>query len=489
MKLGLIFLSLSLLSSLAIEAAKVPSKSEVVIIGAGLSGLATAYGLKKAGIPYHILEIAPRVGGRVRTVTYQRPGLPEIRTDSGMEEYWASNPAVQILKELKLPVSEEEAASSLFLEKKFYALQDEPAADYFAKVFSSDELKALKHFKAKVSPWIAELSSGAPVPPEMMKLKDLSFSKYVAEAKLPSKVSEWIRISVECEIGTSWDRISALDGLAEFHIFLGDGEKCYRVKGGNDQFTEAFSKSIGLEHLSTNKRVTRVGSQGGKVFVNYLDLETNTNGVVEASHVVNTIPLFRIFEVQFDPPLSDKKQEAIRTMTWGSYFKAHIFLTKQAEAFWTQNKNSVLPVLTDSVLGVVYDGNPAKKGNINILSLLVHGDSAEKFNLMPLDLVRKEILAGLDKLWPGVSKEVQDIEFYRFHPRAIASWPVGRSRFDELSNEIRKPENHLYLAGDFTESSHSDGAFISAARVVKQIQDAKKTMRMAEGNATKGEKK
>ena len=61
------------------------------------------------------------------------------------------------------------------------------------------------------------------------------------------------------------------------------------------------------------------------------------------------------------------------------------------------------------------------------------------------------------------------MEFYRFHPRAIAAWPVGRSRFDEFSNEIRRPENNVYLAGDFTESSHSDGAFISAHRVVQAI--------------------
>src|SRR3954471_838145 len=46
--------------------AKPPPKTEVVIVGAGLSGLAAAYELKKAHVPYHILELAPRVGGRVR---------------------------------------------------------------------------------------------------------------------------------------------------------------------------------------------------------------------------------------------------------------------------------------------------------------------------------------------------------------------------------------------------------------------------------------
>ncbi|MBI3543000.1 MAG: hypothetical protein HY075_06985, partial [Deltaproteobacteria bacterium] len=51
----------------------------------------------------------------------------------------------------------------------------------------------------------------------------------------------------------------------------------------------------------------------------------------------------------------------------------------------------------------------------------------------------------------------------------IAGWPVGRSRYDELSNEIRRPENHVYLSGDFTEGTHSSGAFESAMRVSRQI--------------------
>ncbi|EGV45001.1 FAD-dependent oxidoreductase [Bizionia argentinensis JUB59] len=40
----------------------------VIIIGAGLSGLLTAYRLKKEGIPFKILEARNRVGGRINTV-------------------------------------------------------------------------------------------------------------------------------------------------------------------------------------------------------------------------------------------------------------------------------------------------------------------------------------------------------------------------------------------------------------------------------------
>ena len=59
--------------------------------------------------------------------------------------------------------------------------------------------------------------------------------------------------------------------------------------------------------------------------------------------------------------------------------------------------------------------------------------------------------------------------FYRYHPHAIASWPVGRSRFDSLSDSLRQPQGRIYFAGDFTEDTHSNGASLSAIRVVKDI--------------------
>jgi monoamine oxidase len=48
---------------------------DVLIIGAGLSGLATAYQLKKAGINFKILEAQNRLGGRIQTI-YGKQNTP-----------------------------------------------------------------------------------------------------------------------------------------------------------------------------------------------------------------------------------------------------------------------------------------------------------------------------------------------------------------------------------------------------------------------------
>ena len=470
MRVGKLRIVVVLLLSVVICLGKPPKQTEVLIIGAGLSGLAAAYELKQAKVPFHILELMPRVGGRVSTVRYPRQGKVEVYVDAGMEEYWESNPAVKIIKALKLPHSSDVAVSSIILQKKLYPLGDGDPRTFQKSVFTAEELFSLNVFKQKIGPWIRELTSGKPIRPELMKFKDISFAQYVKGLQLPPKVGEWIRVSIECEVGTGWDRISALDGLAEFHIFLGDGESCYRVEGGNENFTEALAKFAGARNISLNHRVTKVVSHGNRqVEVHFLHTESNESGIVQANQVICTVPLFRLFTMQFVPALSERKLEAIQTMTWGSYFKAHVFLPGRAARFWTTNNASILPVLTDSELGVIYDGNPHQDEPLKILSLLVHGDAAELFNLASSDQTRVRIVNGLDALWPGIKGEIQGMEFYRYHPRAIAAWPPGRSRFDDLSNEIRRPENSVILAGDFTETSHSDGAFISAQRAVRHI--------------------
>lgn len=465
---------------------KTPQKVDVVIVGAGLSGLVTAMELQKQGISYHLLELLPRVGGRVRTVKYERPGQATVYADAGMEEYWESNPAVKLLKELDLPMRSDVAASSMVLNGKLEVLSPRGQEDFFERVFTPAELNALNQFEASVAPILKQLQRGKDLRPEVLALKDVAFADWVAGKKLPKKVNDWLRISLECEIGTSWQRISAIEGIGEMHIFMGKGEKSYRVLGGNEKFTDALADKVGRQHISLSKRVQRVVSKDGVNKVYYLGETDNINGIIEAKHVVMTIPLYRmLMEVQFEPHLAAEKVQAINSMAWGSYFKAHVFVPPSAEKYWQRNGVSMLPILSDSELGVIYDGNPDQKDGTRVISLLVNGDAAERFNFMPLDAVRSEVLQTFEKLLPGLAAEVIDFEVYRYHPRAVASWPVGRSRFDALSQQLRQPEHGVYLAGDFTEGTHSDGAFSSAFRVSEQIKTAAKQLKVSKSEEKK----
>ncbi len=445
-----------------------PTTVAVAIVGAGLSGLSSAYYLKKSNIPFHVLESSMRVGGRVKTMTYEHRG-EILFADSGMEEYWESNPAIDVIHELKLPIAEHIALSSIKIQNKIYPYTSQNPNQFFNSIFTEDENKKFQNLKAKIKNILEGISQQNK---STVQLTAISFADWIKSEKTSTKISEWIRVSLECEIGTSWDKISALDGIAEFHIFLGKnnyGEKSFRIVQGNEIFTHKLKEVLGEENFSFGKVVNRITSLSDHVEISFFDTRTHQVSNIKAKDVILTIPLFRLSEIQFSPPLSPYKKNAINSMSWGSYFKAHVFVPSNTKNYWTQNNESILPILTDSELGVIYDGNLDQENQTRILSLLITGHYAETFNMMPLDQVSSIIKKKFGEFWPGIESKIERMEFYRYHPRAIASWPVGRSRFDELSNAIRKSENHIFLAGDFTESSHSDGAFISAKRVTQEI--------------------
>lgn len=76
----------------------------ILIIGAGLSGLLTAYRLKKAGKDVTIIEARNRIGGRIHTLL-SKDGTP---VEMGATWLWNTNSSlIALLKELELSVLEQ----------------------------------------------------------------------------------------------------------------------------------------------------------------------------------------------------------------------------------------------------------------------------------------------------------------------------------------------------------------------------------------------
>jgi monoamine oxidase len=442
-------------------------KSDVIIVGAGLSGLTTAYKLKKAGLTYKILELTPRVGGRARTAKYD----DGVIVEAGLAEFWESNPAMEIIKELKLPYHDSLTYSSLMMNGKLYPFTQNTNEDFKKFLLNPAEVKAFDAWNLQMEKYSHQVKAKK-LDKFLWSLQDISLADWIAKSKLPKKVSEWIRLSLEVEIGTTWDVISALDGIAEWHIFLGKGEKPVELDNGNETLIETMADNVGRENIGLGMQVMRFKTTKDGVEVDAMDTATFKHYTYKAKYAVSTIPLYRLAELQFEPTLPQDKQDAISTQTWGSYFTAHVFMDPAASKYWnTKAGELVLPILSDGPLGVIYSATTGEKKGPYVINLLVTGPAAEKFNYRAIlfEQVRKELNEAFEKQWPGSSKYIQKYQFYRYHPRAIASWPVGRSRFDKLSEAIRKPHGRIYFAGDFTESSHSDGAVISAKRVVNDI--------------------
>ncbi len=77
---------------------------DIIVLGAGLAGLTTAYGLQKAGIPCLLLEARDKIGGRVHTISTPSGATIE------MGATWFADKHIhlmKLIKELKVPYQEQ----------------------------------------------------------------------------------------------------------------------------------------------------------------------------------------------------------------------------------------------------------------------------------------------------------------------------------------------------------------------------------------------
>lgn len=451
----------------------------VCIVGAGLTGLTLAYELKKAGIDSLLLEAAPRIGGRIQTVVFADGATAEAH----MEEYFERSPAVALLRELELPLVEDVAHSTVRIDGTIHPYQGEGDRDtYLAGLFDAAEREAFLRWNAKAWDLYTKLHeshyAGEPLPPELVELMGVSFADFVAADRLPHRVSEWIRVTVEPEMAIEWDRISALDGIDEVRLFLdtpdGFGEKNYHVAGGNSDFVAALAAKLDPGQIRTQTRVTAIEQTASGVTLRALERERQYVDATCRLAAV-TVPVGHLGRIQFSPPLADEAWEAIRTTRMGSYIKVHFRLAPEAAELWSdENGESILTLLSDSHAGSIYDVTDLQDGEEaetdRLLTLLLHARFARDLMNEPVDVIRERSAEALDRLFPGVRRHIRSAEIF-VYPQAVAYWPLeeGRSRFDDLANALRRPHGRLYIGGDTTEDSHSEGATVAALRMARQI--------------------
>jgi len=449
----------------------------VVIVGAGLAGLVTAWELTRAGIACRVLEASSRPGGRVETTVFDDGLIAEAH----MEEFWEGSPAYPLLREFGLDVVEDGAHSSMVLGEQLLPYQGEGDRDtYLSGMFNPRERSAwlrwnehacdlLTHLRTRspdllAGPWAAALIAGR-------------FSTYVRDQVREPRVAEWIRVVVESETGIEWDRISALDGVTELQPFLdspaGFGETSAHVSGGNQRLIDALVQQLPEGTVRTNEPVSLVRHDGRQVSVRHGRGPHLT--VSRCDHVVIAVPLWSLDAIQIDAQLEPAAARAITSSTAGSYVKVLHRLRPEAARLWERHGDRLFALLSDSQAGCIYLGDGGE-GTDLVLTQLIHAQHARQLCALPNKEIARRAVRALDSLnepsplWPGVSAFVTETRAYAY-PRAVAYWSVdrGRSRYDETAASLRRPQGRLHFSSDTLVSSHSDGAVRSGQRVARTL--------------------
>lgn len=263
--------------------------SQVLVIGAGLSGLAAGGAMAAAGLRVRVLEAGYRIGGRIWTSRL----CPDLPVDLGAS--WVhgvkGNPVTMLANRVSAQRVATRYDSAVWLSTDGHKLDMGAALDE-----ADAALDAIRD---------AHEDDDDDISLAQAVLSSAYWAK--ADDRQREILRKWINTSVEHEYAADWRRISN---------WYFDQDKDF--PGEDVLFPQGFDQIIpgmaqGLD-ITLGATVTAIAPQGRGARVHLAD-----GSVMQADHVVVTVPLgvLQRGTIRFAEPLKKKRQKAIDRLQMG----------------------------------------------------------------------------------------------------------------------------------------------------------------------------
>ncbi len=428
---------------------------DVIVLGAGLSGLVAALNLKRAGASVLVLEARQRVGGRVFTYNHlaDRPevGAVEIGDSYTHLRTWAEEFGLEIEpshfpRGLTLHVNDVTMDIGDWPHSEANHLSDherQVPPNRLESFYLSQEMPL-----AKADIWDA---------PESKSL-DVSITEALRARSASDVAINLINIA-----GTHnhSDRMSALvrwRRLLAFREETGVG----RLMHGTGKLPEAMAAELESHEL-------RLGapSTGLRVNVDGVRVETATSDVFRAAKCICTLPVPAIRKLRLDAPLAAVQREAINALEYTKVTTAMI----DAEPFWEEDGLSP-NMWTDTPLERLFPRVDRETGEFVGLKVFVNGDGADAIDALSDESFAAFAVDTIVKMRPAAKGRLR-VRFRHswgqdpFSGGAYAAWPPGRVA--EYRAAFHEPVGRLYFAGEHTgmDAPGMEGAVRSGERAAQ----------------------
>jgi len=453
-----------------------PKRVDVVVVGAGLSGLMAARQLKQLGMKVHILESRDRTGGRMVRKATESGHFIDLGGQWGGQSHHRLRSLVRELGLETYPTYKKGKASLVWNQKKSLA---DLATDYDEGLLfldssqigqSDEEVRKAKATLAQYRKLVASVDPLAPwKTPNALELDRITIRSWL-ERNSDSPVSTFM-LEMLSNVGgsggfDSWD-VSILHSIWTQAISpQGDYPETWLIKGAAGQVAERLTEELS-EQISLNSPVSVIEQVNDTVQV------TDMNGhIVTAKAAIVAIPPPLRQRIVFRPALPPETRSFLQRNPMGSMIKV---LAIYDQAFWRSEGMSGLGIGNQKTLQFMADSS-APQGTPGVIASFVTGSRAVEFQKLSQDEQRSAVLADLVSYLGSDAGQPQELVLQNWNEEdwvsgAFTSY-VTPGAWTTYGQSWQEPHGRVHWAG--TEAStrwrgYLEGALEAAANASDAI--------------------
>jgi monoamine oxidase len=470
------FLAVLALAGSAAAAPKLPKLSgrRVVVLGAGLAGLAAALQLQKSGYDVTVVEAQDIPGGRVKTIRkpftnggYAEAGAVRIYSN----HRWTMQYVKQMGLESKLAAYDDDAGAKLwYLQgKRFTTPQGEwPLAGLTAQEKANPFAMIGQYW----GPGLQAIGNVLDPDYPAAAARALDLHSMDAFFRKQGASATWVEIMHAEE--ADFSRMSALAVTAVVGTANDGGQtKTLGLKGGNDQLPKAMAAALG-DCVQYNTVVHKLAHDPDGVVVTV----RNPSGQheIEADHCVCTLPFPLLRKIEIAPAFSARKMEAIAN--YGLVDIARVSMQTKTR-FWRHDPLGTLGGLnmigTDTRMGRVWNTSALQPDpQMGMLHAYMFDQQAGEFAALPANERVNHCVRKVSEFLPHLPPELAAsyVKVWSEDPWQLGAFAYPEpGKFHWMWPAARRAEGRVHFGGEHTSVwiGFQNGALESGERCASEI--------------------
>lgn len=442
--------------------------TELVVVGAGLSGIGAARALADAGRDVVVLEARERVGGRLLNVPLGEGG---VRADLGGQWVGADHTRVRRLAgELGIELFPQHGDGSNLLDVGGKRSRYRGTIPRLGPRVLWDVFVA----RRRIDRIAREVGSEAPwASPRADELDAISAAEWCERNVRTRLGRELIGLAARTVWGAEPADVSMLH-LAFYVAAAGNFDKLVDTEGGAQQdlpdggaqqLPQRLAESLG-DRVRVDAPVTRIEQREDGVLVRAGEL------AVEAERAVVAAPPSIAARIELDPAPSPARRTLGERMRPGAIVKC---LALYEEPFWRADGLSGEALTDAGPVTLTFDSSP-RDGSAGVLLGFVGGPEARQVAALSAEERRAAVLACFERLFgPRAAQPLDYAELDWSAERWSGGGPTGNfgpGGWTECGWALREPHGRVHWAGTETAtvwSGYMEGALEAGERVAAEV--------------------